>query len=56
MIVNVRSKRDLLLEKALQVAADCSCKAGCPSCAGPVGEIGKDGKKTAMLLLKELTA
>lgn len=48
--------RDLLLEKALQVGADCSCKYGCPSCVGPVGEVGQDGKKTAMALLKELTA
>ena len=42
-------------EKALQVARDCGCRQGCPSCAGPVGEIGEDGKATAMYLLKELT-
>ncbi len=48
--------RDLLLEKALQVGADCSCKYGCPSCVGPVGEVGQDGKKTALALLKELSA
>ena len=47
--------RDLLLEKALQVAGDCGCKNGCPSCTGPVGEIGQDGKKTAMAILRELT-
>ena len=47
--------RDLLLSKALQVAQDCGCKYGCPSCVGPVGEIGEDGKKTAIWLLKELT-
>ena len=46
--------RDLLLEKALQVVSDCSCKKGCPSCVGPVGEIGQDGKQTAMYLLREL--
>ena len=45
----------LLLEKALQIAKDCTCECGCPSCVGPVGEIGEDGKKTAMTLLKELT-
>ena len=48
--------RDLLLEKALQVAGDCSCRYGCPSCTGPVGEIGQDGKQTAMILLRELLA
>ena len=44
----------LLLEKALQIVSDCPCEQGCPSCAGPVGEIGTDGKSTSTLLLKEL--
>ncbi len=47
--------RDLLLQKALQVAEDCPCEYGCPSCVGPVGEVGEDGKRTAVRLLKELT-
>ncbi len=47
--------RDLLLRKALQVAEDCPCEYGCPSCVGPVGEIGENGKRTAMRLLRELT-
>jgi DEAD/DEAH box helicase domain-containing protein len=46
--------KELLLEKALQVAEDCPCTYGCPSCVGPVGEIGEDGKRTAIWLLKEL--
>lgn len=46
--------RQMLLEKALQIAADCTCAQGCPSCTGPVGEIGENGKRTAMALLKEL--
>ena len=33
---------------------DCGCRQGCPSCVGPVGEIGEDGKATAIYLLKEL--
>ena len=49
------SEARTLLEKALQVAGDCGCKNGCPSCTGPVGEIGQDGKKTAMAILRELT-
>ena len=48
--------RDMLLERALQVARDCGCECGCPSCVGPAGEVGTDGKKTAMYILKELTA
>ena len=47
--------RDVRLQKALQVAEDCGCEYGCPSCVGPVGEIGEDGKRTAMRLLRELT-
>ena len=46
--------KELLLSRALQVAEDCPCEYGCPSCAGPVGEIGEDGKRTAIRLLKEL--
>ncbi len=41
----------LLLDKALSVATGCSCPMGCPSCAGPIGEIGQDGKATAIALL-----
>ena len=47
--------REILLNRALQVAEDCGCTYGCPSCVGPVGEIGEDGKRTAVYLLKELT-
>ncbi len=47
--------RDVLLQKALQVAEGCGCEYGCPSCVGPVGEIGENGKRTAMTLLRELT-
>jgi hypothetical protein len=46
---------EVLLQKALQVAEDCGCAYGCPSCVGPVGEVGEDGKRTAMRLLRELT-
>ncbi len=47
--------RETLLDRALQVALDCPCELGCPSCVGPVGEVGEDGKRTAIALLKELT-
>ena len=47
--------RETLLDRALQVALDCPCELGCPSCVGPIGEVGEDGKQTAIALLKELT-
>ena len=45
---------DLLLADALHIAQGCSCEAGCPSCAGPVGEIGLTGKQAAIGLLKKM--
>ena len=47
--------REMLIEKALQVVNDCGCPQGCPSCVGPVGEVGTDGKSTAIRILKELS-
>jgi len=44
----------MLMEKCLQIVQDCGCPYGCPSCAGPVGEIGENGKQVAIALLKEL--
>ena len=46
--------QDLLLEEALLVLANCPCDIGCPSCAGPVSEIGLHGKAYAERILKEL--
>ncbi len=46
--------QDMLLERALQIVTDCPCDLGCPSCAGPTGEIGDNGKAKAIELLKEL--
>jgi len=46
--------QQLLLEQALQIVNDCSCPFGCPSCAGPMGEIGTNGKRTAWELLMAL--
>ncbi|MFA7692697.1 MAG: DEAD/DEAH box helicase [Candidatus Hydrogenedentales bacterium] len=41
-----------LLEAALTLLADCSCRDGCPSCVGPVLETGVHGKIGAMLLAR----
>lgn len=48
--------QELLLEKCLDIVTDCACTHGCPSCAGPVGEIGENGKATAIEILSELVA
>jgi DEAD/DEAH box helicase domain-containing protein len=45
-----------LLEGASDLLAACRCEAGCPSCVGPVGEIGERGKEAAARMLRELTA
>ncbi len=45
----------LLLDKALAIVSGCPCPMGCPSCAGPMGEIGQDGKATAIALLEAMT-
>jgi len=46
--------QEMLLEHALQIAENCNCDCGCPSCVGPVIEVGENGKTDACALLKEL--
>ena len=43
--------RDILLTHARMIARDCPCEHGCPSCVGPVGEVGENGKATALALI-----
>jgi DEAD/DEAH box helicase domain-containing protein len=43
-----------LLAGAAEMLAGCPCPAGCPSCVGPVGEVGDRGKEVAARILKEL--
>jgi DEAD/DEAH box helicase domain-containing protein len=45
-----------LLAGALELLYRCECEAGCPSCAGPTGEVGKRGKEAAARILRELGA
>ncbi len=45
---------DTLLENTHKLIAACPCASGCPSCVGPVGEIGEKGKEVALAILKEL--
>ncbi len=46
--------QDLLLEQALQVLEGCPCDSGCPSCTGPIGEVGLHGKAYARQIIKGL--
>jgi DEAD/DEAH box helicase domain-containing protein len=43
---------DELKLAALELIQKCACEAGCPSCVGPVLEVGEKGKESAMALLK----
>ena len=40
-----------LLAEAIKLIEGCPCKDGCPSCVGPVGEIGMRGKEIALTIL-----
>jgi DEAD/DEAH box helicase domain-containing protein len=43
-----------LLQQTAQLIAACACEAGCPSCVGPVGEVGERGKEVAGRILRAL--
>ncbi len=43
-----------LFAQARDMIAACPCEAGCPSCVGPVGEVGERGKATALDILGRL--
>ncbi len=45
-----------LLQGAKALLASCACETGCPSCVGPIGEVGERGKEAAGRILAELTA
>jgi DEAD/DEAH box helicase domain-containing protein len=45
-----------LLRCARETLSACTCRWGCPSCVGPVNEVGRRAKATAAALLRELTA
>jgi DEAD/DEAH box helicase domain-containing protein len=44
-----------LLEKTQRLIANCPCENGCPSCVGPIGEIGEKGKEVALEILRSLS-
>jgi DEAD/DEAH box helicase domain-containing protein len=45
----------LLLQRGRETLEACPCRWGCPSCVGPVNEVGRRAKATAASLLRELT-
>jgi len=45
---------DALLRDTAELLARCPCGDGCPSCVGPVGEVGERGKHAADLILAAL--
>ncbi len=47
-------RRKALLEAALDLASNCLCEDGCPSCVGPRDEIGARGKEGVIRMLEEL--
>jgi DEAD/DEAH box helicase domain-containing protein len=46
--------RERLLRQSLDLVAVCPCEAGCPSCVGPIGEVGQNGKSGGIRILTAL--
>ena len=47
-------RHDDLLVRTRALIAGCACEHGCPSCVGPVGEVGERGKEIALRVLREI--
>jgi DEAD/DEAH box helicase domain-containing protein len=45
---------DRLMRLTTELLAACECEAGCPSCVGPVGEVGERGKEAALRIAREM--
>jgi DEAD/DEAH box helicase domain-containing protein len=43
-----------LAAQTAELIAGCGCDAGCPSCVGPIGEIGERGKELAQTMLSAI--
>ena len=46
---------DRLIAEGQALIASCRCRDGCPSCVGPVGEVGSRGKEVALAILDAIT-
>lgn len=52
----VYGMRSLIFSDVYAMISACPCEKGCPSCVGPMAEVGEHGKETALLLTKRLMA
>jgi DEAD/DEAH box helicase domain-containing protein len=43
-----------LLQESKRLIESCPCQDGCPSCVGPVGEVGVKGKEVALSILERI--
>jgi len=43
-----------LLARGLETLQACGCRSGCPSCVGPVNEVGRQAKPVALKILERL--
>ncbi|MGH9451681.1 MAG: DEAD/DEAH box helicase [Terriglobia bacterium] len=43
-----------LIESTRMLVTNCPCPSGCPSCVGPIGEVGEKGKLVALALLGKM--
>jgi len=43
-----------LLDKTKRLISKCECPYGCPSCVGPIKEVGEKSKEVALALLEEI--
>ncbi|MDD4363135.1 MAG: DEAD/DEAH box helicase [Atribacterota bacterium] len=43
-----------ILEAAKNLIENCGCNEGCPSCVGPINQVGNNGKQSALTILKEV--
>jgi DEAD/DEAH box helicase domain-containing protein len=46
---------DRLLTSARNLIESCTCTHGCPSCVGPVLEVGPAAKETALAIIELIT-
>ncbi|MBN2134319.1 MAG: DUF1998 domain-containing protein, partial [Acidobacteria bacterium] len=47
-------QHDFLVNQALQRINNCSCQLGCPSCVGPINEVGAGTKEVAIAILEKI--
>ncbi len=47
---------ETLLDNTQKLIANCPCPSGCPSCVGPIGEVGEKGKEVALAILRKISA